>query len=167
MIVKEMMDLLCLDLVQKKLVTKSITLHVSYSSRLNMPSAHGTAALSDETNSDLLLIPAVSSLYEKIVDRSLMIKRLNITCNNVMPEENHQYNLFVDAQEMERNRKVQEAVLSIKNKFGKNAILKGMNLKKTPLQGCAIHRSVVTGAVFNYITRGKIQNRCEISPICL
>lgn len=75
---------------------------------------HGTATLSDETNSDLLLIPAVSSLYEKIVDRNLIIKCVNITCNNVMPEENHQYNLFVDAQEMERHRKVQEAVLSIK-----------------------------------------------------
>ena len=130
LIVKEMMDLLCLDLVEKKLVTRSVTLHVGYANRLNAPSAHGTASLSDETNSDLLLIPAVTSLYERIVNPHMPIKRINISCNNVIPEECHQYNFFTDAAELEKNRKVQEAVISIKHKFGKNAILKGMNLEE-------------------------------------
>ena len=130
LIVKEMMDLLCLDLVEKKLVTRSVTLHVGYANRLNAPSAHGTASLSDETNSDLLLIPAVISLYERIVNPLMPIKRINISCNNVIPEECHQYNFFTDAAELEKNRKVQEAVISIKHKFGKNAILKGMNLEE-------------------------------------
>lgn len=130
LIVKEMMDLLCLDMVEKKLVTRSITLHVGYANRLNAPSAHGTASLSDETNSDLLLIPAVTSLYERIVNPQMPIKRINISCNNVIPEECHQYNFFTDAAELEKNRKVQEAVISIKHKFGKNAILKGMNLEE-------------------------------------
>ena len=130
LIVKEMMDLLCLDLVEKKLVTRSVTLHVGYANRLNAPSAHGTASLSDETNSDLLLIPAVTSLYERIVNPQMPIKRINISCNNVIPEECHQYNFFTDAAELEKNRKVQEAVISIKHKFGKNAILKGMNLEE-------------------------------------
>ena len=85
LIVKEMMDLLCLDLVEKKLVTRSVTLHVGYANRLNAPSAHGTASLSDETNSDLLLIPAVISLYERIVNPLMPIKRINISCNNVIP----------------------------------------------------------------------------------
>ena len=130
LIVKEMMDLLCLDLVEKKLVTRSVTLHVGYANRLNAPSAHGTASLSDETNSDLLLIPAVTSLYERIVNPQMPIKRINISCNNVIPEECHQYNFFTDAAELEKNRKVQEAVISIKHKYGKNAILKGMNLEE-------------------------------------
>ena len=130
LIVKEMMDLLCLDLVEKKLVTRSVTLHVGYANRLNAPSAHGTASLSDETNSDLLLIPAVTSLYARIVNPQMPIKRINISCNNVIPEECHQYNFFTDAAELEKNRKVQEAVISIKHKFGKNAILKGMNLEE-------------------------------------
>lgn len=130
LIVKEMMDLLCLDMVEKKLVTRSVTLHVGYANRLNAPSAHGTASLSDETNSDLLLIPAVTSLYERIVNPQMPIKRINISCNNVIPEECHQYNFFTDAAELEKNRKVQEAVISIKHKFGKNAILKGMNLEE-------------------------------------
>ena len=130
LIVKEMMDLLCLDMVEKKLVTRSVTLHVGYANRLNAPSAHGTASLIDETNSDLLLIPAVTSLYERIVNPQMPIKRINISCNNVIPEECHQYNFFTDAAELEKNRKVQEAVISIKHKFGKNAILKGMNLEE-------------------------------------
>ncbi|MCM1037709.1 MAG: DNA repair protein [Ruminococcus sp.] len=130
LIVKEMMDLLCLDLVEKNLVTRSITLHVGYSNRLNVPSAHGSASLDDETNSDLLLIPAVTALYERIVNPQYPIKRVNLSCNNVIPEECHQYNFFTDAQELAKNRKVQEAVISIKNKFGKNAILRGMDLQE-------------------------------------
>lgn len=130
LIVKEMMDLLCLDMVEKKLVTKSVTLHVGYANRLNIPSVNGTASLSDETNSDILLIPAIASLYERIVNPQCPIKRVNISCNNVIPEECHQYNFFTDAAELEKNRKMQEAVISIKNKFGKNAILKGMNLEE-------------------------------------
>lgn len=130
LIVKEMMDLLCLDLVEKNLVTKSVTLHVGYSNRLNTPSAHGTASLDTETNSDILLIPAVTTLYERIVNPSCGIRRVNISCNNVVPEEYCQYNFFVDAEELERNRRIQQAVINIKNKFGKDAILKGMNLEE-------------------------------------
>lgn len=130
LIVKEMMDLLCLDLVEKNLITKSVTLHISYSNRLNIPSAHGTTTLDVETNSDLLLIPAVTALYERIVNPSYGIHRVNITCNNVMPEEYHQYHFFVDGEELERSRKMQQAVISIKNKFGKDAILKGMNFEE-------------------------------------
>ena len=130
LIVKEMMDLLCLDLVEKNLITKSVTLHVSYSNRLNIPSAHGTTTLDVETNSDLLLIPAVAKLYHRIVNPSYGIHRVNITCNNVMPEEYHQYHFFVDGEELERSRKMQQAVISIKNKFGKDAILKGMNYEE-------------------------------------
>lgn len=130
LIVKEMMDLLCLELVEKNLITRSITLHVSYSNRLNIPSAHGTTALDVESNSDLLLIPAVTALYHRIVNPNYGIHRVNITCNNVMPEEYHQYHFFVDGEELERNRKIQQAVISIKNKFGKDAILKGMNLEE-------------------------------------
>ena len=130
LIVKEMMDLLCLDLVEKNLITKSVTLHISYSNRLNVPSAHGTASLDVETNSDLVLIPAVTKLYHRIVNPAYGIHRVNITCNNVMPEEYHQYHFFVDGEELERNRKMQQAVISIKNKFGKDAILKGMNYEE-------------------------------------
>lgn len=130
LIVKEMMDLLCLDMVEKGLVTKSITLHVGYSNQLHIPSAHGTVSLDTETNADILIIPAITALYERIVNPGYHVRRMNISCNNVVPEEFHQYNFFVDAAELERNRKVQKAVISIKNKFGKDAILRGMNLEE-------------------------------------
>ena len=130
LIVKEMTDLLCLELVEKTLVTRSITLHIGYSNRLNIPSAHGTTTLAMDTSSDLLIIPAVTALYEQIVDPSYQIHRIHISCNHVMPEEYRQYSFFVDAEELERGRKMQQAVISIKNKFGKDAILKGMNLEE-------------------------------------
>lgn len=130
LIVKEMTDLLCLDLVEKGLTTKSITLHIGYSNRLGMKPAHGTASLSEETNADILIIPAVVRLYEQIIGKTDSIRRVTITANKVMPEEAMQYNLFIDANELKKDRQIQEAVISIKNKFGKNAILKGMNLQQ-------------------------------------
>lgn len=130
LIVKEMMDLLCLDLVEKKLVTKSISLYVGYSNRLDVPSARGTASLNEETNADMIIIPAVSALFDRIVNPDYPVKRVNISCNQVLPEEYHQYSFFSDAAELEKNRKVQKAVLEIKHKFGKDAILKGMNFEK-------------------------------------
>ena len=130
LIVKEMLDLLCLDMVEKGLVTKSVTLHIGYDNRYNVPSAHGTAALPQDTNADILIIPEVMKLYERIANPTLTIKRVNITCNNVVPEEYHQYSFFTDAEELAKNRKIQKAVLEIKHKFGKDAILKGMNLEE-------------------------------------
>lgn len=133
LIVKEMMDLLCLDLVAKGLVTKSLTLHIGYSNRLGLPSVNGTIDVPDETNSDLVLIPAITELFERIAGRDRMIRRINIICNHVVPEEFRQYSFFIDADELEKNRKIQTAVLSIKDRFGKNAILKGMNLEKNAM----------------------------------
>ena len=133
-------DLLCLDLVAKKLVCKSITLHVGYSNQLNLNPAHGTVSFNDETNSDMAIIPEVVRLYRKIVNPAFAIRRVNITCNHVVSEEYHQYSFFADAATLEKNHKVQEAVVEIKNKFGKNAILKGMNLEKLRQQWNAISR---------------------------
>jgi len=130
LIVKEMADLLCLDLVDKGLVTKSITLHIGYDNRLCEAPAHGTISLDDETSADLLIVPAVASLYERIINPSLTIKRVNLTFNHVIPEEFHQYNFFTDAESLEKNRKIQKAVLSIKHKYGKNSIVKGMNFEQ-------------------------------------
>lgn len=130
LIVKEMMDLLCLDLVKKNLVTKSLTLHVSYSRKLELPSTHGSICLEDETNADLLLIPAIEALYMRIVRPDCAIRRVSITCNQIVPETWHQYSLFTDMEKLEKSRCVQKTVLGIKDKFGKNAILKGMNLEE-------------------------------------
>ena len=74
------------------------------------------------------MIPSVIELYEHIVDPRSPIRRINISCNHVIPEKYHQYSLFDSDKFLERNRRLQKAVLEIKNKYGKNAILKGMDL---------------------------------------
>ena len=129
LIVKEMMDLLCLEMVEKNLVSNSVTLYVGYSNRAEAEPSRGTASLDAQTNADMVLIPAVTALYERIVNPRLPVHRINISVNHVVEEEYSQYSLFADAEELERNRKLQTAMLDIKKKFGKNAILKGMNLQ--------------------------------------
>lgn len=127
-IAKEMMDLLCLDLVDKNLITDSITLHVSYDHRTERPSAHGSVKLDYASNSTKKLVHLLQILYLQIVDRHTGIRRINITCNKVQEEGYYQYDMFTDVREVERERKIQEAMLSIKRRYGKNAILRGCNL---------------------------------------
>ena len=128
LVVKEMMDQLCLELVEKNLITDSVTLHVGYSNSLHMDSARGTTALPVETNADSLMIPAVTALYERIVNPAYPVRRMNLCCNRVVREEYRQYSLFADTEELERDRKLQTTMLEIKKKFGRNAVLKGMDL---------------------------------------
>ena len=130
LIVKEMMDLLCLEMVEKNLVSDSVTLQVGYSRQLAVESSRGTASLDAETNADIILVPAVSALFERIANPKLAIHRINISVNHVIEEEYRQYSMFTDVRELERNRKLQTAMLDIKKKFGKNAILKGINLQE-------------------------------------
>lgn len=130
LIIKEMADLLCLDLAAKEMVTKSITLQVGYANHLKLEPSHGTAALSTETYSDHIIRPAVEALYKRIVNPQYQIRRVNISCNNVRPEKYRQITLFDDTAQLEKSHKVQSAVLDIKQKYGKNAILKAMNLEQ-------------------------------------
>lgn len=130
LIVKEMTDLMCLDLVSENLVTKSITLHIGYSNQLHMKPAHGTVSLDTESNADMEIIPAVSKLYQQIVNSNYPIRRVNISFNNVVDEAFKQYSFFTDSEALEKNNKMQKAVIELKQKFGKNAVLKGMNLQE-------------------------------------
>lgn len=105
--------------------------------------AHGTANLEEHSSSSMLIMEKMLQLYDRIVDKNLFIRRLTISFNHVIKETEqttHQMNLFelglttekkpVDAKKLEKERKLQEAVLQIKGKYGKNAILKGMNLQE-------------------------------------
>ena len=169
LVVREMIDLLVLDLVDKGLVTDQIVLTVGYDiENLTDPNrsrayrgpvtidhygrkipkhAHGTANLGKHTSSTMLITAAVMELFDRIVDPSLLVRRLNIAANHVIPEDSisneepmEQINLFTDYSALEkkkqkenaaleREKKLQKATLDIKRKFGKNAILKGMNLQ--------------------------------------
>ena len=110
--------------------------------------AHGTANLEKKTSSTRLITNAVMDLYDRIVDEYLLVRRITITANKLVDEnsvkqedEYQQLDLFTDyevqrkkqaeeEEKLERERRMQEAMLSIKKKFGKNAVLKGMNLEE-------------------------------------
>lgn len=130
LVVKEMTDALCLDMVDKGVVTSSISLMIGYTSELELKPAMGTASMSVTTNSYRSISPYVIELYERIVDKSKPIRRLGISCNNVVTEAYEQFDLFTDLAELEKDRKLQKAALEIKKKFGKNALIRGMDLQE-------------------------------------
>lgn len=170
-VVMEMADAISLDLVEKCLVTNQLILTIGYDHEsLERPEttaryhgnivmdyygrtvpkhAHGTANLNRYSSSSKEIIEAVISLYDRIVDHVLLIRRLNITTNNIISEtearnkgkEPVQLDLFTDYEalaieagklnaEREKERKMQEALIAIKHKFGKNAILKGTSFSE-------------------------------------
>ncbi len=164
LIVKEMIDLLVLDLVAKKLVTDQIVLRIGYDvENLNSEKkiqdykgeiktdgygrkipkhAHARVNLKEKTSSTNIIMDAVVDLFYKIVDKELSIRRVTITANNVIFKEfftentYKQLDMFLDLDslkekevELERERRLQETVIQLKNKYGKNAVLKGMNLE--------------------------------------
>lgn len=170
LVVREMIDLLVLDLVDKGLITDQIVLTVGYDiENLSDPKrrkayigpvttdnygrqipkhAHGTANIGRQTSSTKLITDATMELYDRIVNPALLVRRLTIAANHVVPENSvqkanvvEQLDLFIDyealererakeQEELDREKKMQQAVLLIKKKFGKNAILKGMNLQE-------------------------------------
>ena len=171
LVLREMADLLVLDLVDKGLVTDQLVITVGYdienltdperSKKYHGPvvkdhygrqipkQAHGSINLDGHTSSTKKIMCAATELFDRIVDKNLLVRRLNITANHVVsegdaPDKNggyEQLDLFTDfaaleeqrkreKAELEREKKMQQAMLTIKKKFGKNAILKGMNLEE-------------------------------------
>ena len=130
-IVREMVDALCLDMLEKGIETDSVTMYVGYSNSLHLPSARGSASVAVRTNADSLLIPAAVNLYRRIVNPKFPIRRINITCNRVTSEEETmQLGLFEDICGLEHNKAIQNTVINIKKRFGKNSILKGTSLQE-------------------------------------
>ena len=142
LIVKEMTDALCLDMADRGMATQSISIMIGYSNELEMKPATGTASMTVTTNSYRVIIPYVLALYERIVQRDKPIRRLNVTCNSVVSEEYEQYDLFTDYAAIRRDRKMQKATLEIKRRFGKNAIVRGMDLQEA---GTAMERNKQIG----------------------
>ena len=162
-IVREMTELLVLDLVDKGLVTDKIVLDVGYDhteipddykgkmetdhyGRRLPKQAHGTKNLGEYSSSTKKIVSAMADLYREIVDKRLLVRRMYIIAGNVMYERDVpkkdfvQLDLFSDCkevqleqekkeQEKQREKAIQQAMLGIKKKYGKNAILKGINFE--------------------------------------
>lgn len=127
-IVREMTDNLVLDLFERGMVTNSVTLWIAYDHRYEHEASKGTVKLSKSTNSSREIIEAVEELYQKIADRHTEIRRLDVCANRIAPESYIQYSLFDDPIQTDKERHLQEAVLSVKQRYGKNAIMRGSNL---------------------------------------
>ena len=127
-IVREMTDNLVLDLFEKGMVTNSVTLWIAYDHRYEHEASKGTVKLSKPTNSSSEIIEAVVELYQKIADRHTGIRRLDVCATRIAPESYIQYSLFDDPVQTDKERHLQEAVLSVKQRYGKNAIMRGANL---------------------------------------
>ena len=130
LIVKEMLDLLCLDMVSKNLITDSVSLYIGYSNSLNVSGAKGTANITKKTNADSLIIPAATALYDKIVNPEYPVRRINITCNRVTSDNGAEQLTVFDEDDTVKNKVIQETMLKIKGKYGKNSILKGINFEE-------------------------------------
>ena len=162
LIVKEMTELLALELVEKKLVTDQLVLTIGYDvenlkndeirklykgeitedryGRKVPKHAHGTINLEKKTASTKKLMEAVEKLYDRIINDKLLTRRINLTANKVVKEgkkqaEFEQMDLFANYNEIkqkeikdEKEKNLQYVMIDIKKKYGKNAILKGMNL---------------------------------------
>ncbi len=130
LIVKEMTDALCLDMSDKGLVTQSVSLMVGYSNEFDMKPATGSVNIPVPTNSYSTIVPYVLGLYGRIVERDKHLRRLSISCNGVTNEAYEQYDLFTDYKVIERDKRLQKAALDIKKRYGKNALLRGMDLQE-------------------------------------
>lgn len=127
-IVKEMTDVLVLDLVEKGLATESVSLWIAYDHKLDHAPSNGTVRFQSATNSSREIIPSVEKLYQEIADRNTGIRRIEVCANKVVPESYIQYDLFSDPKQREEEKHLQKAILEIKKRYGKNAIMRGINL---------------------------------------
>lgn len=147
-IVQEMTDLLVLDMVEKKVKTSNLTLTLGYDrcsvddgtyqgeikvdfyGRCVPKPAHGSVNLGSHTSSTKKIMEAVLHLYDQITDASLLVRRVTINANDLKEISYEQYDLFTAPEELEKEEKVQKAMLDIQKRFGKNAILKGTSLQE-------------------------------------
>ncbi|MCI8511398.1 MAG: DNA repair protein [Lachnospiraceae bacterium] len=128
---KEMADALCLELVEKEMATESITLQLVYTgARGATAPVHGTVSMPAATSSARTILSYVERLYDSIETKNQPIQKIYLTFNRLVDAEYQQYDLFHEPTGTDREKRMQRAMLDIKKKFGKNAILKGMNLQE-------------------------------------
>ena len=130
-ILREMVEQLALDMMAQGVATRSLTVWIGYSGRIEHRASNGTAALETETNSARALVRAALAVYDRIVSPQLPIRRVNISCNQLVSEtELFQYSLLDGDthKSRQRDRRLQQAVLELKQRYGKNAVLKGVDL---------------------------------------
>jgi len=148
-IVREMLEQLVYDLVDKALLTDAVVLHIGYDysnvaggyrgeSKVDMygrtypRSAHGTAKLGTMTSSLSAITEAVMVLFDRIVDPSLAVRRVNVSAIRVMREADvaPQMDQFTDYEAREKEKQLQKAIILMQKRYGKNILLKGHDFQE-------------------------------------
>ena len=129
LVLKEMVELGSLRLIESNLVTGTISLYIGYSKNI-IKATGGTRKLSNYTNTYSELLKAFLEIYDKTTDKSVAIRRIGVNFANVIETENVQLSLFNNQEKIDEERKLELAMCSIKNKMGKNAIIRGMDLEE-------------------------------------
>lgn len=128
LVLKEMVELGSLRLIESNLVTDTIGLYIGYSKNITKATG-GTRKLTNYTNIYSELLKAFLEIYDKTTDKDIPIRRIGVNFANVIEAESVQLSLFIDQERMDEERKLELAMCSIKNRMGKNAIIRGMDLE--------------------------------------
>lgn len=126
-IVKEMANELSMDMVAKHVVSNNYSLYIGYTYN-SLPSTGGGATVQVSTNSVRIITDTMVQLFHKFARKNCLIRRINLSANSIIDECYEQYSFFVDPEIMEKDRQITRSVNKLKTKFGKNAILKGIDL---------------------------------------
>ena len=129
LVLKEMVELGSLRLVEKKLVADTVSLYIGYSKDV-INATGGNKKLENYTNTYMELLKEFLNIYDKTTNKNVPIRRIGINFCNVIERNNIQLSLFVDEEKVEKERKLELTMCKIKNKMGKNKILRGINLEK-------------------------------------
>ena len=129
LVLKEMVELGSLRLIENNLVTDSVGLYIGYSKDI-IKATGGTKRINNTTNVYSELLRAFLEIYDKTTNRNVEIRRIGVNFANVVETENVQLNLFTDQEKIDRERKLELTMLGIKNKMGKNTIIRGMDLEE-------------------------------------
>ena len=129
LVLKEMVELGSLRLVENNLMTDTIGLYIGYSKDV-IRATGGTKKLTNYTNIYSELLKSFLDVYDKTTNKNFSIRRIGINLANVTERENIQLNLFIDQEKVNKERKLELAMCNIKNKMGKNTIIRGMNLEE-------------------------------------
>lgn len=128
LLVKEMLDSLCLDMAAQGAKAQSLSLGVGYSHGTGLKPDFGSISMPEATGSYRTILPYALGLYSRIVQKGKPIRKVTASLSIAPQEGYQQYHLFEDGKAEEREQKLQQAVLGIKQKYGKNAIVRGMDL---------------------------------------
>ena len=129
LVLKEMVELGSLRLIESNLVTDSIGLYIGYSKDI-IKATGGTRKLINYTNVYSELLKAFLDIYDKNTNRSIAIRRIGVNFANTIETESVQLSLFTDQEKIDRERKLELTICNIKNKMGKNTIIRGMDLEE-------------------------------------